>query len=253
MPVVEERAERASRNHHLPALVFDFGGPVLLTPFELVEELGPAAAAYQLLHGRGPMAPADHPDVDWADLMAGRITERTYWDHRAAEWGELGGGGESIREMIAHLFEPARPGLLRAGALQLMHDARVAGHRIGVLTNDLHAFHTDEWIAQMHVLDEVDVLVDGSIEGYLKPHPRLYEVMAERLDGLRRHALRGRPAGQHPGCAGAGHPMRGVRPAGPRGGVRRAAGAARPGRPGRHGVGRKPEPDRPQPPLASPP
>ena len=33
----------------------------------------------------------------------------------------------------------------------------------------------------MHVLDEVDVLVDGSVEGYLKPHPRLYELMAERL------------------------------------------------------------------------
>lgn len=165
----------------LPALVFDFGGPVLLTPFELVDELGPDAPAYRLLHGRGPMAAADHPDEDWAELMAGRITERTYWDHRAAEWGELGGGGESIRDMIAHLFDPPRPGLLREGALRLMYDARVAGHRIGVLTNDLHAFHSDAWIAAMHVLDEVDVLVDGSIEGFLKPHPRLYELMAERL------------------------------------------------------------------------
>lgn len=165
----------------LPALVFDFGGPVLLTAFEAVDVLGSDAPAYRLLHGRGPMASADHPDPDWDDLMAGRITERTYWDHRAAEWGELGGGGESIREMIAHLFDPPRPGLIREGAVRLMHEARLAGHPIGVLTNDLHAFHSDEWIAQMHVLDDVDVLVDGSIEGYLKPHPRLYELMAERL------------------------------------------------------------------------
>ncbi len=165
----------------LPALVFDFGGPVLLTPFELVEELGPDAPAYQLLHGRGPMASPDHPDPDWAELMAGRLAERAYWDHRAAEWGELGGGGESIRAMIAHLYDPPRTGLIREGAVELIHDARAAGHPIGVLTNDLHAFHSDEWVAQMHVLDEVDVLVDGSIEGYLKPHPRLYELMSERL------------------------------------------------------------------------
>lgn len=169
----------------LPALVFDFGGPVLLTPFELVDELGPDAPAYRLLHGRGPLAEPGG-DPDWAELMAGRITERTYWDHRAAEWGELGGAGPgeeptSIREMIAHLFDPPRPGLVREGAVALIHEAKLAGHPVGVLTNDLHAFHSDEWIAAMHVLDEVDVLVDGSIEGYLKPHPRLYELMAERL------------------------------------------------------------------------
>ena len=83
--------------------------------------------------------------------------------------------------MIAHLYDPPRPGLVRDGALALIHDARAAGHPVGVLTNDLRAFHADEWIEQMHVLDEVDVLVDGSVEGYLKPHPRLYELMAERL------------------------------------------------------------------------
>ncbi|MEZ5094388.1 HAD-IA family hydrolase [Nocardioides sp.] len=165
----------------LPALVFDFGGPVLLTPFELVEELGPDAPAYRLLHGRGPMAPPDQPDADWVGVLTGAITERTYWDHRAAEWGELGGGGGSIRDMIAHLYDPPQPWLVREGAVKLIHDARVAGHPIGVLTNDLHAFHSDEWVAQMHVLDDVDVLVDGSIEGHLKPHPRLYELMSERL------------------------------------------------------------------------
>lgn len=128
------------------------------------------------------MAPDDAPDEDWLALQRGELTERAYWDHRAAEWGDLGGHGESIRDMIAHLYEPARPELVRSGALRLIHDAKVAGHPIGVLTNDLSAFHTQQWIDAMHVLDEVDVIVDGSIEGYLKPHPRLYELMAERLD-----------------------------------------------------------------------
>jgi putative hydrolase of the HAD superfamily len=83
--------------------------------------------------------------------------------------------------MIAHLYDPPWPGMVRPGAMALIHAAKGAGHPIGVLTNDLSAFHSEEWIEQMHVLDEVDVLVDGSIEGYLKPHPRLYELMAERL------------------------------------------------------------------------
>jgi putative hydrolase of the HAD superfamily len=163
------------------ALILDFGGPVLLTPFELIDVVGPEAPAYRILHARGPMATEAAPDEDWLAVQRGELTERAYWDHRAAEWGELGGHGESIREMIAHLYEPARPELVRADALQLIHDAKIAGHPIGVLTNDLSAFHTQGWIDAMHVLDEVDVLVDGSIEGYLKPHPRLYELMAERL------------------------------------------------------------------------
>ncbi|HQR27893.1 MAG TPA: HAD-IA family hydrolase [Nocardioides sp.] len=164
------------------ALVLDFGGPVLVTPFELVGDLGPDAPAYRLLHERGPMAPADRPDEEWRQLQAGALTEREYWDRRAQEWAEQGGGGEAVREMIAHLYDPPRPGMVRHGALELIHDARAAGCRIGVLTNDLRAFHAEEWIEQMHVLDEVDVLVDGSVEGYLKPHRRLYEVMADRLD-----------------------------------------------------------------------
>lgn len=176
-PPAADPAHPAAR----PALVLDFGGPVLVTPFELVETHGPDSAAYRLLFGRGPMAPEDRPDADWAELQAGRITEREYWDHRAGEWGQLGGTGESVQAMIAHLYDPPRPGLVRDGALALIHDARAAGHPVGVLTNDLRAFHADEWIEQMHVLDEVDVLVDGSVEGYLKPHPRLYELMAERL------------------------------------------------------------------------
>jgi putative hydrolase of the HAD superfamily len=162
-------------------LVLDFGGPVLVTPFELAEALGPESPAHRLLHGRGPLAPDDQPDDDWTELQEGRITEREYWDHRAAEWAELGGQRESVREMIAHLYDPPRPGMVRSGARELIHEAKEAGHPVGVLTNDLRAFHSEEWIEQMHVLDEIDVLVDGSIEGYLKPHPRLYELMSERL------------------------------------------------------------------------
>jgi putative hydrolase of the HAD superfamily len=163
-----------------PALVLDFGGPVLLTPFELVAEL-PDTPAHALLHERGPLATAEHPDLAWEDLQAGRITERAYWDNRAREWHDSGGTGPDIRAMIAHLYEPARPNLVRNRARALVRDARAAGHRVAILTNDLRAFHTQEWIDQIEIVADVDVLVDGSVEGHLKPAPRLYELLSERL------------------------------------------------------------------------
>lgn len=162
------------------ALVLDFGGPVLLTIFELVAA-EPGSAAYDLLHERGPLAPADRPDADWADLQAGRITERAYWAHRSAEWHVRGGTGPDIRALVAHLFDPPRPELVREQARALVRDAQASGIPVGILTNDLRAFHAEEWIAQVDILDEVDVIVDGSVEGYLKPDPRLYELLSERL------------------------------------------------------------------------
>jgi len=162
------------------ALVLDFGGPVLLTPFELVAD-EPGTPAYGLLHQRGPLATAGHPDPVWEDLQAGRITERAYWDARAEQWHESGGDEPDIRAMIAHLYEPPRPELVREQARALVRDAREAGLRVGILTNDLRAFHTEEWIERIEIVGDMDVVVDGSVEGHLKPAPRLYELLAERL------------------------------------------------------------------------
>src|SRR5699024_7851469 len=85
------------------------------------------------------------------------------------------------RELVAHLFQPARPSLIRPEARQLVADARADGHAVAVLTNDLTAFHSQEWIDKIDFIREVDLVVDGSIEGVLKPNPRLYQILAERL------------------------------------------------------------------------
>lgn len=164
----------------MTALVLDFGGPVLLTPFELVDA-APDSAAHDLLFERGPLATPAHPDHVWRDLQAGRITERAYWADRAREWHERGGQGHDIRAMIAHLYEPPRPELVRPQARSLVHDAREAGHQLAILTNDLRAFHSEEWVERIEIVGDVDVVVDGSLEGHLKPAPRLYELLAERL------------------------------------------------------------------------
>ena len=163
-----------------PALVLDFGGPVLLTPFELAVDQ-PGTPVYELLHEQGPLATALRPDPRWHDLQAGRLTERAYWDERAREWHAAGGDDPDIRAMIARLYEPPRPELVREQARVLVHDARAAGHPVAILTNDLRAFHPQEWIDRIEIVGDVDVVVDGSLEGHLKPAPRLYELLSERL------------------------------------------------------------------------
>ena len=163
-----------------PALVLDFGGPVLLTPFELVAD-EPGTPAYGLLHMRGPLATVEQPDLVWEDLQAGRITERAYWAARAEQWHESGGHEPDIRAMIAHLYDPPRPELVREQARALVRDAHAVGLRVGILTNDLRAFHSDDWIEKIEIVGDVDVVVDGSVEGHLKPAPRLYELLSERL------------------------------------------------------------------------
>ncbi len=163
------------------ALVLDFGGPVLLTPFELVAGR-PGTPAHGLLSGRGPLATAAHPDPEWVDVQQGRTTEREYWAQRAREWHGAGGSGPDVRAMIAHLYEPARPELVRWQARDLVRDARAAGHLVAILTNDLRAFHSQQWVDSIEIVGDVEAVVDGSVEGYLKPDRRLYEILADRLE-----------------------------------------------------------------------
>src|SRR3546814_12988635 len=99
----------------------------------------------------------------------------------AEQWHESGGHEPDIRAMIAHLYNPPRPQLVRDQARALVRDAHGAGLRVGILTNDLRAFHSDEWIEKIEIVGHVDVVVDGSVEGHLKPAPRLYGLLSERL------------------------------------------------------------------------
>ncbi|MCW2906373.1 MAG: hypothetical protein JWL68_1162 [Actinomycetia bacterium] len=162
------------------ALVVDFGGPVLLTPFELTlaaeARLGLAAGQ---LDWAGPFAPERDPE--WQDVLAGRLAERSYWARRGDQFGRIAGCAGGTRVLMAALYQGAPQALLRPEALALMRDARAAGLPVGVLTNDLRAFHSQEWVDSLRLDELADVVVDGSVEGILKPDPRIYRLAAGRL------------------------------------------------------------------------
>jgi putative hydrolase of the HAD superfamily len=162
------------------ALIVDFGGPVLVTPFELT---GSAETRLGLAPGRlgwtGPFAPERDPD--WQDVLAGRLAERSYWARRGEQFGRVVGRAGDTRLLMAALYEGVPHDLLRPEALALMRDARAAGLPVGVLTNDLRAFHSQEWVSRLGLDELADVVVDGSMEGILKPDPRIYRLAASRL------------------------------------------------------------------------
>jgi putative hydrolase of the HAD superfamily len=152
----------------LQHLLLDFGGPVLLTPFELA---GKAAETLGPLSWRGPFDTSTDPEyVLW---QAGEITEREYWSVRGEPYGL------DLRGLMRHFYEPPGDYLVRPEMAELVTRHRAAGRVVGVLTNDMHAFHGPEWMEAISVIDQFDFIVDGSITGYLKPDPNAFRLALE--------------------------------------------------------------------------
>ncbi len=163
------------------ALVLDFGGPVLRTPFELLRagerRVGLAPGT---LDWSGPFDPA--ADADWRLMQAGGITERDYWQRKANRFAELTGREATFQGLMNVLFSADEDELVRPEAAALVDEARAAGIAVAVCTNDMQAFHGQAWVARMSLLGRLDALVDGSVEHVLKPDPRIYHLVLDRLD-----------------------------------------------------------------------
>ncbi len=136
---------------------------MLLTPFELASKaeqtLGP-------MTWRGPFDTGT--DAEYVRWQAGEITERDYWTVRAESYGL------DIHGLMRHFYEPPGDYLVRPEMAELIIRHRSAGRVVGLLTNDMDAFHGPEWKEGISVIKELDFIVDGSITGYLKPDPRAF-------------------------------------------------------------------------------
>jgi putative hydrolase of the HAD superfamily len=164
----------------LPALIFDFGGPVLLTPFELRHQgedlLGLKRGS---LSWSGPFDP--EADPDWRDFQNEIINEREYWKLQVEHFSELMGKDTTMKELMAALYAGPESELVRPMARELLRDAQSHGIPVGMLTNDLTSFHGTEWIAGITIISEFDAMVDGRQDGVLKPDPAAYRLMCERM------------------------------------------------------------------------
>ena len=161
-------------------MVFDFGGPVILTPFEL-RRIGEDALGLPpgTFTWSGPFNPAADPE--WQAFQAGEINEREYWDVQVARFADLTGLDARMPVMMWYLYTGTQDTFIRPDARLLLRDAQCAGRPVVMLTNDLTAFHDASWVNRMTIIQEFDAQVDGRTDGVLKPDPAAYLLICERL------------------------------------------------------------------------
>ena len=167
--VTDTVADMDRRPRHL---LFDFGGPVLLSPFELRDQ---GAAGLGVEVGQLAGGPFDPDDLRWKARVAGEITEREYWADEAARFGL------DIAGYMRPFYEPSGDHLTRPDSVALIEEVVASGRKVGLLTNDLTAFHGPEWQEPITVLRRFDPLIDLSTTGYLKPDPKAYRVAIDAM------------------------------------------------------------------------
>ena len=154
------------------ALLLDIGDVITAPVWDQFDELEQVTA--HTLVGRGPGDPND--DL-WLQHERGEITFHEYWQQYAerngfADWREL------FRQLGTHL--PHRFG--DPDAYALMADARSAGYKVGVLTNDGVGVNGTDFFLGIPEFRQLDAFVDARANGFAKPDPEPYLRAADELE-----------------------------------------------------------------------
>jgi putative hydrolase of the HAD superfamily len=161
-------------------LLLDFGSVITRSFFETRSALEHALEIpLGSLTWTGPFG--NPPDLLWQRMLANELSERDYWDRRAREVGELIGEHWTIQEFCREYNLLPLPDVLRPETKLLVTDAKRAGRKVGILTNELELFHGKEWLDTIDVLKEMDAVVDATHTKILKPDPRAYAAAADAL------------------------------------------------------------------------
>jgi putative hydrolase of the HAD superfamily len=147
------------------ALLFDVGDVLMESNWVVLDELERRTG--RQFAGRGAMDPAGDPA--WQRCLAGEIDTDEYWNQLA----HSGGYPDRItmwRDISAELGASA----FADDALALVDEARAAGVKVGILSNDLYRSATREWVASRPEFDRFEVLVDSTEFGERKPAPGPY-------------------------------------------------------------------------------
>lgn len=163
------------------ALVLDFGGVISRTLFE-THDLSEAALGLPpgTLTWRGPFAP--ETDALWQAMQADHITEREYWMVRTQSVGRL--VGEEWNDMQTFV-QRARgadvAAVIRPEAVAAVQQAKAAGCKLAVLSNELDLFYGASFRERLPLLQLFDVIIDATYTGILKPDRRAYEMCTDAL------------------------------------------------------------------------
>jgi putative hydrolase of the HAD superfamily len=163
-------------------VLFDVGGVVVLTPFELAAGLerrrGLERGALRL---DGPFSPEG--DDRWDRVLDGTVEEVVYWRGHAERLRPVLGleGEDPTRSLIAALFEGPEADVVRPEIVSSLDELEKLDMTIAVLSNHLALFHHPELIGD--VLSRFDPVVDLSFSPFSKPDPRAFAEAVTALGG----------------------------------------------------------------------
>ncbi len=163
------------------AVLWDFGGVILSSPFEAFNH-------YELAAGlprdfiRSVNATGPHTNA-WARLERSDISPAEFDQAFADDSMALGHEVRGV-DVLALLAGEIRPRMVEA-----LDTVRAAGYRTACLTNNvvttadptLIVVATDRATAIERVLSRFDIVVESSKVGVRKPEPRFYEIACELL------------------------------------------------------------------------
>ena len=161
----------------IKAVLWDFGGVILASPFE-------AFRHYEEAHGLPPdfirSVNATNPHANaWALLERDEITPLAFDERFATESAALGHRvpGADVLALLA--------GEIRTEMVAMLDRVRQAGYRTACLTNNVvggEVAADARATAIADIMQRFDVIVESSKVGVRKPEPRFYEIACELLD-----------------------------------------------------------------------
>lgn len=159
------------------AVIFDFGGVITASPFEAFDRL---EAERGLPQGFIRRINAANPDGNaWARLERAEIDAGTF-DALFAEEAEAFGHRLPGLEVLSVIAGDVRPEMVAALAR-----LRVAGYRLGCITNNMHAEESKPGAGAMtryaEAMGHFEHVIESAKAGVRKPDPRIYAMMCEAL------------------------------------------------------------------------
>lgn len=159
------------------AVLFDFGGVFMASPFAAVRSFGVERGidperVIEVVFGAYD-SDTDHP---WHRLERG---EMSLVDARQAI---LEIGAPDHRIDLFETFGSLRNPSVRPDVVALAREARARGIKTAIVTNNVREFG-DAWRGMLPVDELFDVVVDSAHVGVRKPDPRIFRLALERLGG----------------------------------------------------------------------